>query len=198
MVESFVFGGSTTRGARSPTQTSITEYQDTATYTHRASRVLVMAPVHHISTPVTPEFHRFRREQDRYDRCAMKPSTDLLADYSHGYDGVLERVETHLREPHGDTHLSVVVVLRVVDTRGRWARLELKFRRITEVRIDGAWFVGGGGVLYNGGRLFVTADRTHALLDLDPGVAWLVDPPKDHSSTFRIAGELGAVEFSPL
>lgn len=112
---------------------------------------------------------------------------DVLSDYQHGYDCVLERLgfssSPEMSALSGELQFRVV---RVTNSQQEWSRLRVTFDEIRVLRIARGWFVGGGGVLYDGGKVLVEGDDV--VVDLDLGVAWPSRGPDGHLSEFRVEG----------
>ncbi len=120
---------------------------------------------------------------------------DLLSDFQNGYDGVLEDFSLSLKP--GNDGVVVSARLRAVKVNGSeetWYSVVVTFDIVSEVRVGSAWFVGGGAVLYDGGRLLRGEDGS-LVLDLDPGVAWAATGEKNVNSDFLVVGH-GKVEIS--
>jgi hypothetical protein len=120
---------------------------------------------------------------------------DLLGEFQNGYDGVLEEVSLTLN-PRNDG-VVVTAKLRAVKVNGSeetWYSIVVAFGVVSEVRIGSSWFVGGGAVLYDGGRLLQGEDGS-LVLDLDPGAAWAATGERNMNSDFLVVG-LGKAEIS--
>lgn len=117
--------------------------------------------------------------------------TELLSQYQHGHDGVLE--ELTLRLHPEEAKFSARVVMRVVRVNERveeWFRVRVQFSEVEKVQLAQAWLRGGGAVLYDGAKLDWDAGTRRGSLNLDPGVAWSAGQPENselESSAF-IAG----------
>lgn len=122
-------------------------------------------------------------------------AVDLLQQHQNGYDGVL----VSMRLSVTDGAVRCACRLRVVSVDGRlesWSTVRVLVSRVESFRLDESALEGGGGVLYNGARLFASSDGRVAL-DLDPGVAWLTTSAVSSPSRFFVAG-FGQVDVRPL
>lgn len=123
----------------------------------------------------------------------MIEMTDKLADYQHGHDGLVRSLSVSPNTAKDRIEGRVVLaVMRMVDGTEAWFELHIEFSEVLLSRLDPAWLVGGGCVMYDGGRLFVGPE--HALkLNLDPGVAWAVAGPKPEQESSALIIGVGTV-----
>lgn len=119
-------------------------------------------------------------------------SLDLLSDYQHGYDGVVEALTVQLdRETTKLTARVVLKVVRIADGVERWFRVDIHFSEVEKVQLRPDWLGGGGAVLYDGAKLDWDAGSRRGRLNLDPGVAWAVGQPQkpEEASSALIVGD---------
>ena len=122
---------------------------------------------------------------------------DFLIPHQNGYDGVLTSAQFRVNIKTECLEATVEFqVVSIIADREHWHRIRVEFVNVAFCRISDNWFVGGGCVLYNGGRLLSSLRGGKVVLDLDPGVAWLTDSGVKHISSFLISGA-GVVIISP-
>lgn len=121
---------------------------------------------------------------------------DILSEYQHGYDCVLER-SSFVSSPEMDALRGQLEfrLVRITGADQEWFRLRVTFDEVRVLRVAQGWFVGGGGVLYDGGKVLVEGEDV--VVDLDLGVAWPSRGPDGHLSEFRVEGR-GRVSLERL
>lgn len=123
----------------------------------------------------------------------MPQATDLLADYQHGHDGLIRSMSLSLNTTKDRIEGRVVLaVARTIDGTTNWFELHIEFSEVRFSRFDREWLVGGGCVMYDGGRLFVGTSG-ELKLNLDPGVAWAVVGPKSEAESCALVIGVGTV-----
>ncbi len=105
--------------------------------------------------------------------------TELLSQYQHGHDGVLEELtlRLHPEVPKFTAHV-VMRVVRVSERVEQWFRVRVQFSEVEKVQLAQTWLRGGGAVLYDGAKLDWDEATRRGSLNLDPGVAWSVGQPE--------------------
>ncbi|MDP1923038.1 MAG: hypothetical protein Q8L14_42735 [Myxococcales bacterium] len=105
--------------------------------------------------------------------------TEMLSQYQHGYDGVLEELTLRLHPDESKLKAHVVMrVVRAIEGVEQWFRVRVQFSDVEKVQLADAWLRGGGAVLYDGAKLDWDVATRRASLNLDPGVAWAVGQPE--------------------
>lgn len=121
---------------------------------------------------------------------------DILVRFQNGYDGVLEEFSVELLASRAGVRGEVVLAL--VSPDQTWTRLRLKLHEISKAQFSQPSLVGGGGVLYDGGRLQLTA-AGEFVLNLDPGVGWAATGTlkAEEESNFLLRGR-GELTLAPI
>lgn len=124
---------------------------------------------------------------------------DLLVPHQNGFDGRLISMSLRLKPDAPCLEASVGLQVVATDEGGResWHRVAIELTSLSFLRVSEEWFVGGGCVLYNGGRLLLSGETGDVVLDLDPGVAWLSPSGVRHESSFLMRGK-GSVTTTPV